>query len=132
MRHLSAVEVSTLVLAGVFVATGASLAIHPIATYLTNAGTSRFDERLNVHGIYVSKEEARVLGILSAACGAGLAWLALRRYNPPDDGDDSQSIPDDLTVGPVVRTPMVPKSPRDFSPRIQDRIRSAPELWRNN
>lgn len=137
MRRLNAVEVSSLVLAGAFVVTGASMTIHPISMYLVCAGTSRFDQGPNLHGDYMTRAEARILGIMSAAWGTGLAWLALRRPNPPDDWDDSEPVTGDLTGGPVIRTPIVPDGPRDRAPRgydptIKDPAGLAPELWRNN
>jgi len=74
-------EKAGLVLAVVFIAFGVYSIIHPTEAYVSHAGPGRYQSIIghDPPPEHVTKNGARVYGVLSVALGAGLLWLGLYR-----------------------------------------------------
>jgi hypothetical protein len=81
VRHLNSVEKGVLLLAGIFIIFGAYSVIHPVETYVSHPGPVRYQSLIGQDPPpeHVSREKARVYGIISIGFGIGMGWLVFYR-----------------------------------------------------
>jgi hypothetical protein len=81
MKHLGSTEKVVLLLAGSFIIFGAYSAIYPSETYLPHPSSTPYRSLIGQDPPpeHVSREKARVYGIISIGFGIGLGWLVLYR-----------------------------------------------------
>jgi uncharacterized protein YjeT (DUF2065 family) len=81
MKHLGVVEKPALLLACVLIIFGIYTAIHPTEMRMFHPGTGSYKEgvRRDSSPEQVSKEKARIYGVLSMVCGIGIGWLVVYR-----------------------------------------------------
>ena len=82
MKHLSAEERGALLLACVFIIVGAYSVIYPAEMRVPHPGSGCYESLIREDPLaeHVSREKARIYGILSVAFGIGIGWPVF--YHP--------------------------------------------------
>ena len=81
MKRFTATEKGAVLLAYVCVIFGIYLVPHPAEMYVAHPDSGRYKTPLVQHplGERVSREKARVYGIMSVVVGIGIGWLVFHR-----------------------------------------------------
>jgi len=77
MKSLNGMEKTGLVMALIFIGFGIYSIVHPVEIYVSHPGPARYGRLIGGEPAreHVTKNGARIRGIISIAVGGGLAWI---------------------------------------------------------